>query len=250
MEVQKRLNKSPLYMQAYVALKEDIMSGRLQAGEKLTDQGLAELLGISRTPVREAVRQLVKEGLLVGAPNRSVTVFSPNARDIAEVYAIRSCLEGLAAGLAALRPDRSSFTEKMAQISEEAKQYAQNQDAGMVARKNTEFHDLLIAASGCDSLVSLLEPIRNRAFICRLSSMRNQASVHVSLQEHDEIIKCLVEGDSPRAEQLVRHHVTMAGRRLLMRLHARELNESDPIFRYYQKLADEDGGLKLENNQC
>lgn len=244
MAVQKRLNKSPLYEQAYMALKEDIMNGRLKVGEKLTDQGLAELLGISRTPIREAVRQLVKEGLLMGAPNRSVTVFSPNARDIAEVYVIRSGLEGLAAGLAALRPDRSFITEKMSQIGKEAKQYADNQDAGMVARKNTEFHDLLIKASGCDSLVSLLEPIRNKAFICRLSSMRNQASVHVSLQEHEEIIKCLMEGDSQRTEQLVRHHVTMAGKRLLMRLHAKELNEPDSVFRYYQELATENGGLK------
>lgn len=225
-----------------MALKEDIMNGRLQTGEKLTDQGLAELLGISRTPVREAVRQLVIEGLLVGTPNQSVTVFSPSAQDVAEIYAIRSYLEGLAAGLAALNQNRSSYIEKMMYINEEAKRLAQNQDTTMIARKNTEFHDLLITASGCESLVALLEPIRNRAYICRLSSLRNQTSSFVSVQEHEQIIKCLIDGDSHKTEDLVRFHVSRAGKRLLTQFNPEDLKEEQPIFRHYE-IYPKDGGL-------
>lgn len=217
------------------------MNGRFRPGEKLTDQGLAELLGISRTPVREAVRQLVKEGLLIGAPNRSVMVFSPSARDVAEIYAIRSSLEGMAAGLAALNPNRFEYLGKMTELVEQARSAAQRDGKNIIAKKNTEFHGLLIMASGCESLEMLLGSIKERAMMCRLSSLQNQINAAVSIREHEEIINCVKDGDGIKAERLVRSHVMKAGKRLLEQLELGKLPREEPIFRLYEVSA-EDGG--------
>lgn len=236
------LYKAPLYEQAYRALKAAILSGELRPGERLTDQGLAERLGISRTPVREAVRQLVREGLLVGTPNRGVTVFRPSAVDVAEIYAIRASLEGLAATLAALNPRRAEALRKMERSLLRAQEAASAGDAAEIARCNTEFHESILEASESPTLVELVEPIRNKAIICRLSSLRYQTNVEVSLREHAQIIRCLEAGHSEEAGRLVRRHITEAGRRFLEQVGAPEMGADRPILRFYQS-ALEDGGI-------
>lgn len=235
------LSKAPLYEQAYEALKADILSGALRPGERLTDQGLAERLGISRTPVREAVRQLVKEGLLVGTPNRGVTVFSPSPVEIAEVYAIRASLEGLAATLTALNPRRMETIQQMGEVLTRAREAAAAADTRGIARCNTEFHELILKASESPSLISLLEPIRNKAILCRLSSMQYQTNMEVSLREHAAIISCLEAGQGAEAGKLLRYHITAAGRRLLEQVGTAETVVTEPILRFYQ-LKTENGG--------
>ena len=236
------LSKTPLYDQAYRALKADILNGAFQPGDRLTDQGLAEHLGISRTPVREAVRQLAKEGLLLGAPNRGVTVFSPSPVDIAEVYAIRASLEGMAATLAALNPRRFQAIREMEKILASARKAAG--DSRGVAQCNTEFHEVILRASETTSLIDLLEPIRNKAIICRLSSMQYQINVEVSLREHAEIIRCLESGRASEAGQLLKHHITSSGRRLLEQVGIGKAEPEQPILNYYQLLA-QNGGTSL-----
>lgn len=234
MELAKKLTKEPFYQQAYDALKDDIISGRLKPGEKLTDQGLAERLGISRTPIREAVRQLVKEGLLVGKPNRGVTVFSPSPQDVAEIYALRAALEGLAASLAALNNRRVQYIIQMEEVVEEAKGLAQTHDSTGVARKNTQFHDLILAASESDTLIKLLDPLRNKAILCRLSSMQYPTNLNISIKEHETIIDHLKKGDSLQSGRLVQQHILQAGRRLLEQLQEGGLAGDYPILRLYQ----------------
>lgn len=238
------LSKAPLYDQAYRALKAGILNGSLQPGVRLTDQGLAVRLGISRTPVREAVRQLVKEGLLVGTPNRGVTVFSPSPIEIAEVYAIRATLEGLAATLAVINPGRAKAIRKMEEILEQAKSAASAGDSRSVARCNTEFHEEILRASETTGLIELLEPIRNKAIICRLSSMQYQANVEASLLEHSKIIRCLESGHAAEAGQLLRQHITTSGLRLLEQVGMEGARADHPIISYF-RLQSQNGGTTV-----
>jgi len=90
-------------------------------------------------------------------------------------------------------------------------------------------------------LERLLESVKNRAIICRVTSMRNQRSASVSVHEHKEIVNCLIDGDSCRAEHMVRLHVARAGQRLLNQLQAADIDETEPIFKFYQ-IFTQDGG--------
>ncbi|MCL4423905.1 MAG: FCD domain-containing protein [Firmicutes bacterium] len=130
----------------------------------------------------------------------------------------------------------------MEQVLARARMAAPAGDSRGIARCNTEFHELILQASENSSLVELLEPIRNKAIICRLSSMQYQTNVEVSLREHAEIIRCLESGRATDVGQLLRHHITTSGRRLLEQV-GMSGNEADqPILRYYQ-LSSENGGL-------
>lgn len=230
---QRKLQRvSPLYEQAYSTLTEMIVNEQLLATEKLTDGGLAEMLGISRTPVREAVRQLVREGLLVGAPNRSVTVFRPTLKDIAEIYSIRSTLEGLAARLAFLNPRKAAFIQEMRKCLELSQHAVSRGDSSASARLNTKFHDCILQASGNQNLFTLFESIKNKVMICRMTSLKDQTKMNIALDEHYGIVDSLEDGSEEECEKLLRTHVLQAGLRILLQSSVR-FDERDPVFIMY-----------------
>lgn len=229
MNERKLTKASPLYDQAYSALLDMILNNKFRPNEKLTDGGLAQILGISRTPAREAVKQLVREGLLAGLPNRSVTIFQPTLKDFAELYSIRSALEGLAARLAFLNPEKSQYIEKMTECLKLAKTAARKSDTPASAMLNTQFHNLIIEASSNQNLITLFSGIKNKLVLYRLNSLKYQIRVNIALDEHLELLELLKNGTEDDCERTMKSHVLQAGLRILEQSEIK-FEEQDPVF--------------------
>lgn len=228
--IERKLTKaSPLYDQAYSALLDMILNNKFEPNEKLTDAGLAQILGISRTPAREAVRQLVREGLLTGLPNRSVSVFQPTLKDFAELYSIRSALEGLAARLAFLNPEKSLFIDKMTKCLKSSKDAAKKVDTPASAMLNTQFHNLIIEASSNQNLITLFSGIKNKLVLYRLNSLKYQIRVNIALDEHLKLLELLKNGTEDECERTMKSHVLQAGLRILEQSDIK-LGEDDPVY--------------------
>jgi DNA-binding GntR family transcriptional regulator len=221
------VRSAPLYEQAYHAMYQKIVGGGFQFDEKLTDASLADMLGISRTPVREAVRQLVREGLLVGSPNKSVRIFRPTLRDIAEVYSVRASLEGLAARLAALNPDRSSFIDQMEEYLD------RGGDVSDFVEANTCFHNLVLKASRSEHLMNIYDTIKSKIMMCRFATIMEKKKLDIAIDAHLDLVAVLRRGDENECEAAFRKHVVDAGRRTLERGGAR-LDVSDPVFAMFR----------------
>ena len=126
-------------------LRDAVRRGILQPGERLMEIQLAEDLGVSRTPVREAIRKLEMEGYVIMMPRRGTYVADLSIRDINEVFEIRTSLESLASGLAAERIDEDEL-EKLQRLLVEIGAYIKSGDMESIVRTDTEFHDLLYQA--------------------------------------------------------------------------------------------------------
>ncbi|MFX0560729.1 GntR family transcriptional regulator [Tepidibacillus infernus] len=224
----------PLYEQAYNQLKQNIMSGLYKPGERLTDLRLTEDLGFSRTPIREALKQLINEGLLVNEPNKGVSVFNPVLEDIAEVYALRASVEGTAAGLAALNEKRKQYLYYMMELIELSEIAEKNQDIKVLTESNIKFHDYILKASGSKQLFYMLEPLRAKGLLIRSSSLSNKRHSEVSISEHRQIFEMIKNGDSKRAEEFIRNHILSAGYRLLIKNNEGQQLDNLPIFKFFK----------------
>lgn len=214
-----QLEKTPLYEQAYQAILRDILAGSLGPGQRLTDTMLAERLGISRTPIREAIRRLENEGILIGQLNRGVSVFRPTAEDVLEIYAIRASVEALGARLAAMNPDSGPQIAEMEEALEIARAAVDHGDAREVTVCNSRIHDALMTAAGSPHLLEVTKRLRYRATLCRLESLRHHLHAEISVEEHAVIIEHAREGRADDAARFMTKHVLNAGARILRRFH-------------------------------
>ena len=207
---------TPLYLQAYRRIREDIVRGVLAPGQKLSNQLLSDSLGISRTPVREAVSALIKDGILEGSPNATVRVFSPTPEIIATVYPARAVLEGVAAATIAAFPELVRV-EVLAVLASRvaAAEQAVDGDGLSAAMANTEFHRALVELSRNQVLLDLYEPISVKAYVCRRESLRQPEHPSRAVEQHRELLAVLEQGDPREAKSAVERHILLAGLRLL-----------------------------------
>lgn len=207
-----RLNIASVVDQVYTAIRERISSGSLPRGARVHQEDLAEELGVSRTPVREALRRLAAEGLVEMRTNRGARVADVDQIGMRESYEARTVIEPGAARLAAaLRP-----AEPLARMR--AAVLAQRRSLRNVQRSfeaNREFHLALAAASGNDFLVQFAE----RLWVARIGEtiyerqVQTQERMLLDVREHEQIIEAIEAGDGRRAESLARRHLTDAMRR-------------------------------------
>lgn len=187
--------------QAYLYLSDEIQSGRLAGGQRVKPEEIAAVLGISRMPVREAIRQLDAEGLLTIRPNRGaiVTVLSPDR--LAELFAMRAVLEGLCARWAAARFDEDSFDE----IELLLKRMNRTTDVSLWIDRHESFHDFICEMSGRPHAAAEVRKLRAAVKpYLRMSQSRLQAT---SAEQHQALIDALRSGDPQHAEQIMRAHV-------------------------------------------
>lgn len=201
-------------------IRDAILKGSLKPGERVSEPELAERFGISRTPIREAFRQLESEGYLEVIPRRGAVVASLSERDVVEFYAIKSILEGHAARIAAERmTDRE--IERLEAINGKLQQIAESGDIKAFFRTHDEFHELFIKASGNEKLMELINQLVLKFNRLRLASLSQPGRMEVSVKEHCKIIEAFREHDGERAENLVRHTATIGAEVLIHNL-ARE----------------------------
>ncbi|MFN8524928.1 MAG: GntR family transcriptional regulator [Chloroflexota bacterium] len=193
------------------SLKRVIMSGEMKPGDRVLETDLADRLGVSRGPVREAFRQLEQEGLLVSYPHRGTFVTSIPEDEIEEVYALRGHLEAYAARRVA--SDRADDATRALQPLLDAMRVAsQAGDIAMLAEKDLEFHDTLLQLSGLRALHRIWRSmdglVRARVYTA-LGTPTPEAIVNAA-RSHQEILDAIVAGDADRAGRAAAKHVESA----------------------------------------
>jgi len=199
-------NYKPLRDIVFDAIKEAILTGRLKPGERLMEVQLAEEMGVSRTPVREAIRKLELEGLVVMVPRKGAYVSGLTLKDVAEVFEIRSSLEGLAAALAAERITEDEI-KSLDKILSDITQASEKGDTETVIKKDMEFHQVLFSASRNQRLAQIINNLKEQIDRFRIQSFSNPVRVKSVLSEHKGIIDAIKQGDAENAEKLAKAHI-------------------------------------------
>ena len=206
----------PIKLDAYKPLREvvsetlrqAIKDGVLKPGERLMEIQLADELGVSRTPIREAIRKLELEGFVVMVPRRGTYVADISLKDIAQVFEIRSALEELAAGLAAERitPDELEYLER---ILVEINEFDKIVDA------DVRFHDVLYHASRNQRLVDILNNLREQMLRFRSISMHYPGRLAATWEEHRQMVENIADHNSAMARKVAKKHMENSERTLL-----------------------------------
>lgn len=188
------------------SLKQAIIRGNMSPGEWLVESHIADTLGISRTPVREAIHKLEREGLIERQPRGGFTVLGLTRDDIEETFGIRAVLEGYAARLAAIKHHKKELAPLEKKIEEFEKYLAQKQQAELT-RINTEFHDLLYALSKSPKLVHMINGLRDQIFRFRQMILKESKRARISNQDHKQMLEFIRKRDAEGVEALVREHI-------------------------------------------
>jgi DNA-binding GntR family transcriptional regulator len=207
-----RLNVASVVDQVYTAIRDRITSGSLPRGARVHQEDLAEELGVSRTPVREALRRLAAEGLVEMRTNRGARVADVDQAGMRVSYEARTVIEPGAARLAAGRRLEEPLARMRAAVA------AQRRSLRNVQRSfeaNREFHLALAAASGNEFLTQFAE----RLWVARIGEtiyerqVETQERMLLDVREHEQIIEAIEAGDGRRAESLTRRHLADAMKR-------------------------------------
>ncbi|MEM8849873.1 MAG: GntR family transcriptional regulator [Pseudomonadota bacterium] len=200
---------------AYTRLLAEIRTGSLAPGARLTETDLAARFGISRTPVREAIRLLEVDGLVAHTPRVGATIRSLDYGEITELYEMRAILEGTAARFAARGAYDSETAELQAINSEMAEAGGEIDRLFML---NARFHQVLLNAARNRFLVRAIQSIQKTLLILGPSTMEEADRVERALAEHDAVISALRSHDSAAAEAAMRTHIEAAHRARLRQL--------------------------------
>lgn len=198
---------------AYARIKADIHSGALPPGERLKEELLAERIGVSRTPVREALRRLGTEGLVDFEPNQGAVVAAWSLRDIEEIFDLRAVLESHGMRLSATRIADSAIDEleSLADGMERAVAGGRGADAvERISRLNDRFHKIILEAAGNRRLVRLLASIVEMPVVLRTFALYSDGQLRRSFDHHREMIAALRARDPDWAAAVMASHVRAA----------------------------------------
>ena len=196
----------PLRDIVFQTLRNAIIIGELQPGERLMETQLAEKLGVSRTPIREAIRKLELEGLVIMVPRKGAQVAQFTEKDIQDVLEVRAALESLAAKLACKRMDDRSFLKLQLAIAEYS-YAAKNKDLEMMIEKDVEFHDIICNATQNDKLIQLFNNLKEQVNRYRITYLKNVEDSETVEAEHLAILEALKNKDEDVASLLASKHI-------------------------------------------
>ena len=194
--------------QVFDRLETDILSGKYQHGEILTELGLVSDLGVSRTPIREALRRLEQEHV-IEMTSRGILVIGVSQQDLSDILEIRSRIEGLAARLAAERITDEQLAELRETIDLQ-EFYIPKHDAARINGMDSKFHLLIYRFSGSGPLYDTLMPLHKKVMKYRQASVENEVRSADSYQEHRLIFEAIAAHDGDLAEERMRAHIANA----------------------------------------
>ena len=218
--MEQRLN--PITLDSYQPLRETICEslrdairrGILRPGERLMEIQLAEELGVSRTPVREAIRKLDQEGYVVMMPRRGTYVASMSIRDVNEIFEIRTALESLTCGLAAERVSDEE-QEQLQRCLVLIGSFMKAGNIEKVVQTDIEFHDTLYKASRNERLVGIISNLREQLTRFRTLSMSYPGRLEATLEEHRTMVEAIAKGDVKAARRAAERHMEHSEQTLL-----------------------------------
>ncbi|HXF82574.1 MAG TPA: GntR family transcriptional regulator, partial [bacterium] len=192
-------------------LREAILIGRFQPGQRLRERELVSRLGVSRTPIREALRKLELEGLITTVPYKGPTVTRPTLDGARQLYETRAALEGQATALFTARATEAAVERLRAQIAEAERALARRQPAAVLSANNA-FHDEIAAGCGNALLQTLIANLRDRIVLLRVESLSYPGRRSRSIAEHKTIVRLIERGDAAGARAAVEEHIMHAWR--------------------------------------
>lgn len=198
--------------QVFERLESDIICGKYEKGQILTELGLTEDLGVSRTPIREAVQRLVQEQLVRDLP-KGILVLGVTDRDIQEIYTVRLRIEGLAAARAAESRDEDGI-RALAEALAMQEYFVSKHDADHIKSQDSIFHEVVYEMSGSGILQATLLPLHRKVQKYRQLSVQSDSRAIRSLEEHRQIYDAICKGDAALAEKLMTEHIHNAMGRL------------------------------------
>lgn len=201
------MKNEDLASSAYQRMREAILEGELEPGAPLFEVHLASNMGMSRTPVREALKVLARDGLVEVVPSRGYIVPRRSMDDLRELFELRESLEGMAARYAALRVTDGEIDELQALCE----RYAQEQDWAQWAQVGTSFHTLLLSAARNARLTAILDSLKGQIVHSRRSVLQADAQRRdAAIREHRAILDAVKAHDPDAAEEAARAHVRLS----------------------------------------
>lgn len=195
-------------------IRDSIVSGALKAGSRVSEPELAERYGISRTPIREAFRQLESEGYLKVIPRRGAVVSEYSPKDVEEFYAIKSIMEGYAARRACQNLSAKDI-ERLQANNNKLAELARIGDFKHFFKVHNDFHEMFIKAADNEKLQELIAGLVTKFQRLRFTSLSLPGRMAIAVQEHEKIIEAFRKKDADLAETLVRKNAEYGGRVLM-----------------------------------
>jgi DNA-binding GntR family transcriptional regulator len=199
---------------AYEAVRQMILSGEAEAGSRLGEAELAEVLGLSRTPVREALQRLGADGLVEVLPHRGARVARWTRDDLNEIFDLRALLEPYAAARAARLGIDEAALDELRDLCAGMERAVADGALSRVAELNSRFHALIIDASGNRRLPTMLASVMHAPLILGTFRRYDAESMARSMNHHREVVAALASGDPAWAESVMRAHVRAAATNL------------------------------------
>jgi len=196
----------PLRDVIFNTLRQAIILGELKPGERLMEVHLAEKMGVSRTPVREAIRKLELEGLVNMVPRKGAHVADLSVKDIMDVLEVRACLDGLATSLAANRITQDEIKE-LRHIHMQFINYIERDNLQGSIKKDVEFHDVIYRSSRNERLIQITSNLREQVQRFRVIYLKDYSNTRDIINEHTEIIDALVAKDPVKAQEVAHKHI-------------------------------------------
>ena len=197
----------PLRDVVFNTLREAILRGDLVPGERLMELQLAAKLGVSRTPIREAIRMLEQEGLAITIPRKGAIVAGMTEKDMQDVLEIREALEELSVQVAC---DKIT-EEEVARLRENMENFEDSLKSGdlkRMAEADVEFHDVIYQATDNLKLINMLNNLREQMYRYRVEYLKNPSNHEQLLREHEAIYRGIMEKDKDAVTEMIRKHIS------------------------------------------
>ena len=208
-----RLENLTLWQRVYEYLREEILSEGLPPGTELQEVALADQLGVSRGPIREAIGRLAAEGLVTVRPRRGAVVRSLSREEFLELYQVREALEMMAVRLAVPKLGDDDIAE-LERLTEAMRLHAEADRVARFFEANTAFHARLFEASGNGKLQELYAQLLGQMGRYRMRSLTLRGNLERSVAEHGAILRAAKRRDADRAAHLMSEHIRVPQRRL------------------------------------
>lgn len=196
----------PLRDVVFNTLRRAILRGELVPGQRLMEIQLAEKMGVSRTPVREAIRKLELEGLVIMIPRKGAEVAHISGKNLRDVLEVRRALEELAGELACRR-----MTEEELRLLEKANRkfisVLGSDDITVIAQADEAFHGLIYQATDNERLIQMVNHLREQMYRYRIEHIKDRSQRKILVQEHQEIMQALAKRDVEAARKTIRNHI-------------------------------------------
>lgn len=196
----------PLRDVVFNTLRQAILRGELKPGERLLEIHLANKLGVSRTPIREAIRKLELENLVIMVPRKGAVVAEITEKSLRDVLEVRRALEALAVQLACEKILDSEI-EELKVAAKEFEEALKTGDVTVYAEADVKFHDIIYRTTDNQRLIQLLYNLREQMYRYRVEYLKREDSHEILLAEHQHIIQMLAQRDEARAVEAVCAHI-------------------------------------------